>query len=504
MTRVKIGILTSLILLISLAGYLVFVFGVDSGGDSDGWRGYHLLLIPEEEALRQDIPSLIDAAGFGVPLSLETAQVMVTDFAEGRFIPLSGLNGHLLNGDPRRDPFLDRVSSLFYQDGYRIYYIETALPAGRVYRRLAPVLEPVNGWVFPSHKPGVFFPSLLLLGACGVVHLLFSSRKPLAILMALLPGLAVLAAQEGLTVMAGAVLAISSLFLIPATRFRFSWQVHMPAAAGALSGLILMLRGGGWGGALFLLGAVMAAGALSLAVGDREGLRVSRPARKRSEHPLFEPLFLGGAPPRAVWRFFPEKHPAMALVPLPSLLLLSLLLVFLTGNGPGGPVFPVPDRSTGGWGFKAVSEAWSQEPEPLVPGGATYAAHRFFQDHFLFGSAWGDPFAKKKVSISTFSERDGRISRIPREMRAFNPDDWSDIVSGWRSDPLFELFYRQNTAAGPVLSCGGGISSVSLRWWEALAFLLPVLFSGLPGVIQSLSGKRNDLSRRYAAEWRKY
>jgi hypothetical protein len=506
MTRQRIIAISAILLVLALAGYLLLALFGGTGEDRDGWKGYHLLLIPEEWAAGHNYSAVLEQSGLGSVLSMDNAGVTITDFGKGSTIPLLDLDSYFYPGDPRKDPFLSVVTGLFSQGGYRVYYLKTDIPAALVQRKLPELLAGVPGWSFPSGQNESRLPSLILFLACAAIHFFLSGRSRLGLVLSLLPGPAILLAGAGYPVMAGFVIVVSAGLLVPAGRIKLLDRGNITVAAGMLAGSLLLLRGSGPLSAPVLLAALLSALSTGWLSGDRGPRKAPVRTHGKPEHPLFEPVYLGGKPPRtgAGGGWFLSSVPSGGgAFSLPLLLLLAVLLPFAFNKALDTPPYPVPSGSGGGFSLEAVSNAWMGDPEPELPGASGYLAHRFYQDYLLYGVDWGFPFIKKSVSISTFSESGGRITKASRDVEIAPLGDWYGYIQELKKDPLFELFHRQGGASAIRIADRSAGSRSEFRWWDYVCFIVLILSAGVPVFFQFFFSKRIKLQERYVAEWRK-
>jgi len=157
------------------------------------WKEYQVLLaeasIPEGELL-----VALSSAGFRRVLSASTQPVLVSDWVGLETMPLSLALERLLEGDPRRDPYIESLGSWFEASvggkPYRAYYLPATRALGEA--ALSKALAPFHGrFLLPGLRPASEagdprlpregLPSLaattLLLVAAALISLLHTGRR---------------------------------------------------------------------------------------------------------------------------------------------------------------------------------------------------------------------------------------------------------------------------------------------------------------------------------------
>lgn len=377
---------------------LLSLLSLSAPGTSELWPGYRVYFLPETSSSSHLETSLSDLPGV---LSPWTARVEISDFSRLEYVPVAQLAQRLAPSDPRWTPYLHQVEALFqsHQGGRPgwLLYVPEAVTDDQLRQGVTPLVpEPLSQGSRSAAGP-LWLVSYLLWVAIGAF--VFPRRRPLFWALSVGGGIAVLLSAS----LYLPVIYLQFLLWTGLKRLKDAFHAPVPprkeeftqslliAGVFTLGLWILGLVSGGAGA--FWVGALgaplIAAGSFYLAY-----LRHSRALAQR-EHPLFSPvsLTLPGTP-RRTFRYW---------APVVQGLLLGLTVGLQSGYGPGGAFHPGDPLNLDS--LSVIQDLSLQEEERRIPGPGLWAAHRAWQDTFLFeGGGLNQTF-----SIPEFSRSNGRV-----------------------------------------------------------------------------------------------
>ena len=411
-------------------------------GDLKLWPGFYTLITDDGEAAEaalQDSLSLI---------SPRTLIVRLNDFDGEMKIPLAEVQSRLIDADPRIDPFIRRLGTLFDArlDGAEadILYVERTLPL----RKLEKLVQEQAAEVIVADRSEGSTPLLLLFTATTLLVLLVQRKFRLLILLSLVPwGLGILYAGRE-----AALLALVALFAVPRlvalvlpTLLR---RVHESDAAlesavrfeAALYALGLLLSMGLYAGFVSFSGFLRfpfaaALGSLSLL---RLRLTVEERRLARLTHPLFLPVRLqtrvtaGGrsltqallaAAAMSVTVLLPTVHSRAIELPLPATL------------------------NTTSEEIEAGLAATAAMEEGKLPSLSLYLTHRYYQENYLYAPRFELPPYGAALSIDTYRRDDGRIVLVSRPVWRFT-DAWYNAIIADDTDRITQFFIHDGVPRG--------------------------------------------------------
>jgi hypothetical protein len=399
------------------------------------WKEFRVLLveaaIPEGEVLAS-----LGREGLDRVLAESTQPVLVSNWAGQETMSLAAARASLAPGDPRLDPYLQRLGLWFEArsggNAYRVYYLEGRLVGGSLARALAPFggryILPDEEDPAPRRGRDAFSIAMalsLMLASASLGPLLgktapslrsLSSRRPggmtldrLALRLSLLLPWAAFAFSGGSQAALASLWALAFAELadkldLPLDEFRGGGRLGAalrslrlqglpPLALPACAVLALVLAPGSIGAAaLVSLGSLLAVAGYALA-------SASRTTRRH-----FIPLPLGRSGLRRPASAAGKARGALACAVVLAWGISALLAPSALLRPPSGADYPLPVAIRGG-SMPLISEARSRfgsESGSALPGIASYLEHRAFQEALPFvpiGEGRADPFAPASLPL---------------------------------------------------------------------------------------------------------
>ena len=470
-TRIRALLALTLTFTVSLSVF-VFLRAID-GPVRSLWRGYYTVLVSDLVDPAEVVRTL-RSERIGPVLSSVSATVEIQAYDGMATVQVSELDGRLDPLDPRYDPYLRAVSSLFHTGragaGYGIYYVPARTGIFAMHGSLRRALSGVPGhWFMVEWQRGasilLLFPFVLALG-----YLVFVMRSSAPAVLLATPAWAMVALNggaAGLLIATGSLFSFALLVSVGRDRRKYARFYHLNGDAAAIlyrsvvffaSWIIL-------GGALFVtqrpsqmlvfVGAVtvtvMAGGAAFLQL----HLRLSQ-----AQHRLFMPLAL--SPRRAG---VDEERAGRVSLVFTGIAIVALLVGSLGGLR-GMPPIPQPGESIGSEpSFENLETLWNRSP--ALPTLADYVAHRAFHEGLMYGRSYGLPAKDEIVSLPTY-ERDGdNLERSERVILVYD--------ESWLNAKLRETGQRDVAA---LFVTHGGVVGVEMQQ-------TPSLYSSVSHLIQN-------------------
>ena len=441
------------------------------------WKKHYTLYIEQSQDTEQLILRIAENRLFEGVVSRYTAEVSFNTFAGFATIPIHRLPERLDALDPRFDPYLQRVESLFTvasgKQGetsgglWEVVYLRTERNVLSSYLHLAALLEREGvRWRLlefaPLHRS---IRLLLFLAYCVVIGFLASNWKVrLAIVLASLPWLL-------LVLLSGFSSLLAFFLIIPAWVHLLEWQyerwregLFFPrddptrqnrwyrnilsrppisvAVAGGL-GMLLLYPGPLLGALLSVLGGAVAS-ALVYRLLVVEGFRRA--------HPPFQPLPILG-------RFHPRRraisreailHILLAVIVLgsyPALRLGTVLSKPVSHKIQMQPIAaPARDLS---WRSLAALSGISRGSR--IPNLADYLSHRAYQESLMFGRSYTFPRMGERIVISDYhvDSQKPRIQKTFRVVKQFK-ESWLQGTLGRAAPGSLPRLFADQEIAGTV------------------------------------------------------
>lgn len=435
------------VLILFLSTTLLYL--IKPGGSiASGWKTYTPVLI-RSGILSSSRAEELDSVLPGI-VSQYTSTVEIENFAGHEEITLADLDNRLDPLDPRLDPFLVSVRSLFSvlepSGSYDVVYLNGKIENRELRRRVKGIL-PVDAVVIPGRNDGTRW---IFTGAAMIVLLFLVYRTSLPRFLLVVP----LVSAIRVVYMGGApalvrvvLLFLALLLFLEMQEERQRQRLYTPAEVpwSHLIGIAVFVLGAfvtllfdssGWS-------ALWSTALLILQIPALEILRHFFTARRlsRSEHRVFSPLPIME---RSWYEYF-SAFVSRGFAWAPSLVVVVLFSVhFLVSDA--DYTVPVPVGSD-------ESVAMMDEL-PSVLGWKGYIAHRAYQEALVYGWPFVAPETGEELTVTDFSRENDEIIADNQVVFRFD-DEWFSAVSEVRGDgSLYDLFVRES----PALFCRGDFS----------------------------------------------
>ena len=485
----RIRRLTHILIIIIFLAATAFLYGNFFFRQNRLWNNYRVLLVPDDgKALEME--NRLIRQGFGTILSHNTAEVSYSSISNMKTVRLSELPKFLEEGDPRYDPYMREIDKIFFSDGYQIFYIEGNHIPFLMNLKIKKILSGYSGWILPERKSysygliplGFYILYLFFLLIVGekrflIMFLSAVSTVPALIVMnwQILPfclfinffclSTVPLIAGKSLKkpgLSAGTALAFAVIFPAVLTAFQI--------AKGGNASVILV----------FVLSQIL------LSFHERN-VKSYSPARKTFEHVIFEPVLISGYS-STVLRKQIRKTSNLArksgfadFAVIFGLILLFPCAFLQKMNLPDQKetvYIPVIQNSGGSpsLNYENIRNLYFTGDKEF-PDISDSIAHLFYQKNFIYNVSYGFPFGKNDITLSTFSNNGGIISRQSSKIVEISDENFSGYTAYIEEeDNIGRLFIRQGTAA-PVKT--EGISLQNKKNVFDILFYMPLyaLFS---------------------------
>ena len=409
--------------------------------------------------------------------------------------------------DPRRDPWIDRLSSYFTIRGRNVVYASFDLPVARADRLVRRVLGR-GSRVAEASPIRNAVATAMFVGLAGITLAAAGSNR-VRLTPAVIVWLPAVAAGGLVAAVAAAAMVIAvgwaadEFARVATMRLRGAGAssralAGRAAALGGTAALSLVYAGrlAGWSAvaplATALVGSVLAA-VLATAT--------FRPTPD-PEHRPFEPLAIMSGRPGAIAG---RKWARLGLVALPVLLAVPPLADALA-RGTDVPR-PVP-RAIAARAFdhEALRAVWQYTGDGGLPDVADYLAHRAHQEGFLYGRGYAFPEADEQIALTRFREQpDGSYSGYREVVMTFD-ESWSARALADAPAGVASMLVGLGYAAGVVLAPAPAIYSGYSQFLQHLTYvvlvLAPFLLAAVPwarpirarGSVVELSRRRRQVA----------
>ncbi|MBN1837403.1 MAG: hypothetical protein JW820_16230 [Spirochaetales bacterium] len=483
--------LASAAMLACLAGVALSLITADP--DLTGrriWRGYYTLLLEPAGDNAEVARQLARLPGIHAVVSRHTAEVSFNTFGGFRSATISSIRSRLDADDPRLDPFLSRVDSLFRVQSmgteWELMYLRSDLGRLPAAARLSSLLPGRRWKVADIHFPAIGLRVGLFLAFCAVLWVGGGARRPGGVLWAgLLPWLAAVAVGGWTTLL---------LFFLAAPLGAELLEAFRGYLARRLSGFPGALRFTGrrpgprqaW---KVLSAALGAAAAAILARGGTPALPVALPlissvvllplayaaeiqGSLRRFHRIFEPVPILDRLGRGRPWFSSTRFRELAVV---ALVIVASIAARSDGRAWGlphyapGPIGGV--REPLSWvGLERLAAASSRASLPNL---ADYLSHKAFQEALSFGRPYGLPRAGERVRISRYVAARGgpQILRTERVVKRFQESWVQETLAAAKEGSVERLLVDQGFAALVVAGGEGARAGSRARGAPATASL---------------------------------
>jgi len=463
--------------------------------DNDAsWEGFFTLLLQRTSDAAAVETALRDA-GFAGVLSRRTLTVSISDFNGLERLPLSELPERLAPMDPRRDPFLQRVSELFEagRDGeWEVIYLRSGEPITAVRSRVRAALngvEGVEGWELAESNSSRRPLYLLGFAAVTLAAVLLSGRPRWPAAVGALPWAAAAVSSGSGTFVAAALIYFAWLMTADTGRRYLEHRLQYgesPAARRELRYSLLLLAatwavvlgahpGPTLRGLAPVLLASFGAAAITGAIVVGAVLR-----RRRQDHRLFVPVSIRPAPPTvsAASRFGSTAASiAVLVVAVPY-----IAALLPQSEVPAAPrPAPLPGRESMDFAaLHVLDRAGRSDPVNI----ADYVAHRAYQEGFVYGAEYGLPAEGDVLTLTRVRRESGRTVQVRDVMLRYDEAWLRSALGGAEGGPgIAALLANGNRPSGVVRSPEPGVYSPSTH---PARYSLQALLAFLPFLVVSI------------------
>ncbi len=364
------------------------------GSESLYWPGWYILRLSVETEVPNAVHLLSDSGVDGA-LSASSAEVSYMAIPRLERVSVDGLDSVLVTGDPRRDPYLSRISSLFESGGAELIY----LPADRslaAYRNILDGIKELSGWQLMDERTGIRFHVLVFIAAALII-----SVKP-ARIAAMLP----LAVFVFFAVPKAVFPALLIYYLSP-SNFRWNHKVRkrLPELAvytgffAAAASLFLTV-----GVDFFIplcISLVSSEFIFTLAM-RLDGRQIFA---KRHEHQLFEPLSLTKSRiPATGKHYFPGLLAAIAVI--------LTLFIPVPGTKSHPPVPYTVKSSEGFDDFASLHRLSDNQTASSLPDVSGLISSTAYHEGFLYGAEYRLPMPGDTLKVRSYSDNGDSIAVV--------------------------------------------------------------------------------------------
>ncbi len=445
------------------------------------WSEYYTVLVSGEVAPRDAVEAM-RVQGLSGVLSEATATVEIQAYDRMERVSVDRLDERLDPLDPRYDPYLKGVRSLFRvardESAYGVYYIPIEDGIIDTRRDLARAIAPLTSeWFLVEWRLGrsllLVLPFLLALG-----YLFRTMRRVRVALAVTAPGWIILvlaAGTSGFLVSLGIVLSFLMWLSVSIERQHYAGFYHGNGDGTQLRRSRALFLAA-WITAGFVVFAVQEPDRLALfvavlgvtgAAGVGVHLWTSLRAG-RADHRLFIPVSLrprsDGADHRAAAR--------TSLV-LGVIAVVTVAAASVVGFG-GRPSIPQPvGRTAASMNFESIRHVWSRAG--TVPTLADYVAHRAFQEGIMYGREYGLPAPGEELTLSRFQRVDGVLTREAEVVVSYDAQWLDATVSSIDANNVARLFVTHGGPVGVEMRPTPGLYSSLSHLLQNSALILLVL-----------------------------
>ncbi len=473
------------ILLYSLISALLFFSGRESvGADLKLWPEWYTLVCRDSAALEAMLPDSLNV------LSPRTAEVTLSGFDHLNTLPLSEVSQHFSSLDPRIDPFIRSLPSMFSGiwngEAAEILYIARDMPLRDLRKLLQESgIERDVALLADAGPPTPVRDGILFLSALLVVLLLQSSYRILSFLVMIPWGIGlIVSGPEALYLVLFGVFAIPAMInlLMPlmVRRIHDPQQSLEPSRRKELvilaSGLVIAMAFYGFYVSFtdffrFPFSASLAGFAL---LRGRIALGLSRSGRM--VHPLFVHVPL--KPGKMRFKRYSLQTAAVAA---------AMLLAFfpLSPDNSGKLQLPL-SVSLDSVSDNPLDNLYALEQLELesgLPSLASYITHKFFQENYLYRPEFSLDAVKKGIFISTFIYEKNRINELDRPIWRFTSPWYTAIIDN-DTDRISTFFLQDGTPKGILTRAVSFGKTPVYGVYPGFALLLTLMFIGLAHALE--------------------
>lgn len=381
------------------------------GSESRYWPGWYILRLSTETEVVEATNYLL-ASGVNGALSSSSAEVSYMAIPRLERVSVDRLDTVLVPGDPRRDPYLSGISSLFESDGADLIY----LPADRslaAYRKILSGIRELEGWQLMDDRDGIRFHVLVFIAAALLIGL-----KPARIAAMIPLAIFVFIANPNAVFPALLVYYLSPLNF----RWKRKGKKRLPEITvytGYLSAVAaLFLTVGSDYFTLLCISLVSSEFIFTMAM--RLGGR--RIFAKRPEHQLFEPLSLTQFRKSTAGKFRFPGFPAVAAV-------LLILLIPWPGTGSHPPVPYATSSSEGFESFASFHRLADNQTVSSLPDISGLIASAAYHEGFLYGAGYRLPMPGDSLTVRSYSDNGDSIDVVESTITDYDKAWFEAVVS---------------------------------------------------------------------------
>ncbi|MFP4483877.1 MAG: hypothetical protein ACLFO1_03385 [Spirochaetaceae bacterium] len=445
--------LLALCLLIIISGFGAALILVFDRPVSTVWPGHYTVLVSSDVAPRDAVEAM-RAEGLSGVLSEATATVEIQAYGRMERVAVDRLDERLDPLDPRYDPYIRGVRTLFrVADGARsfgIYYlpVDQGIPA--THRALARGIGTLTSdWAFVEWGLGrsILLVVPFLVAAAFLFRRMRRVRVPLVVTAPVWGVLVLATGTSGFLVSLGVLLSFLQWLSVSVERQHYAGFYHTNGDRNQLRRNAALFLSAWIAAGLVVfavqeperMGLFAVALAVTAAVGGATHVRTYLRATG-SDHRLFIPVSLRP-------RDYDADHraAARASVVLSALAVVTVAAASLSGFL-GPPAIPQPTgRAVEPVSYSSLHRVWSNSG--TMPTLADYVAHRAFQEGMMYGRRYGLPAPGEELTLSSFRRDEGVLTQEPEVVLSYDSEWLEDAVTSIDRSNVARIFV---TLGGPV------------------------------------------------------
>ena len=493
MTQRQKWLLTATLLSLFYIGSLVYQgFAANFATQGQIWAGYFTLAVPQRFS-ESEVLGRLEAQEIAEVVTETGTTVRVTAFSHVEEVPLGEIEERLEPGDPRYDPYIQRLPAFFRATGsretYRLFFIPAESGIIGTVATLKRALEPeVRDWFLVDFAGVNRWVALGGMALIALVLVLMTKGRRLDLALFCLPWLLGSLSVGGAWPLVGGAVCL--------TGFVFLASIDDPRSVGRFLGPAMLLAAllVAFRSAAVPLGeTALALAASALALTVRQLLRRRRALGR--DHRLFAPVHI--VPTEAAAE---GKRLERVLLLLPVMAALGVVLALL----PGGRDIEVPapaDRpadlvSADGEDsrypdLQGLHRLWAETRGKELPNLSDFLAHVAYQEGFAYGAEYDFPTPGEPLTLLEIREEEGRLVEATRVAAVYDNDWVERILTSVPQGSLEWLLVQQPNSTGVVRTPLNGLYSSTSHLIVYFAVLLAAYSPIMIGVlILRLRGSR--------------
>ncbi|MFP4363749.1 MAG: hypothetical protein ACLFR1_07745 [Spirochaetia bacterium] len=405
------------------------------------WDGYYQIAIPNTTEY-QDCFRILNQQFPGAVLSEENVVIEYPGFPDPVESRLDQIN--LDSQDPRYDPFLRNLPNLFRSENneYSVFYIASDAEPFIFWIQCTFIFAGTNiRWMLTEYSGAITLLAVIWLASLTAILLLFFRNRGISILLAAVPWLfiAINSGPSGMKLCALCFIAV------------FAWQYRLRPISRGIGGMLLFVVPflivsiflfvftfftsiGFEILSVLLLAALVNILAYQLDSGADN--RINR--KKKTEHPLFQPIRIMGSKEEVNTNSNFAPFAIICFVLIIPYFILPVFKPEIPLNVPYPRVYN-GERITS---ERSESVLEVENVDPTIPNANDYVAHRAYISSFFYGRQYGVPRLGEQVSLSEYRNNGTRVVQNDRIIMTFD-EAWFYAIM--HQNTLLADFYRHNS-----------------------------------------------------------